>query len=283
MIAQKACALDNDYRLFELLRVLHPHRSESLFTNFLPTGYKIVSFYRKEDSIAELLLRAKTMVGTLITFDDDLSDHPNYFDLEALEFLYDVRKKIPRNPKTRCNIYVSRLLHSSILDYAKMLPHYERYKKLFDFDLDQFANSNLHSAMQRLYPFLQNLVELKHFGPFNMGMVAVATLDLMAIGELHVEELRAVREASYLGQRAGRISNVMTTIEREKSLEDYTNEALVGLRTDSDYMGMLAKEHAEILETIKKLHVYSDKVNFLGYAEGVQRLHELHFRSKGYI
>ena len=137
----------------------------------------------------------------------------------------------------------------------------------------------------RIYIGLGNLPESIHFGAYNMGMVAAATIDLMVVGPLANDDLAAVRSAAQLGQRAGRISNVLATYERELAEGDLTNEMMIAERMgfgQQQYRERLEVEHNDIISRIRLL-ADRTSIDLEKYATGISDLHQLHFEMIKYL
>jgi hypothetical protein len=273
-----ASAGAGDSELLVTLRRLQPHRSPRLFRDFLPRGYALTAL-GPSGAAGEAVLRAKVLLGSLITFHDDLADHPQCYDAEALAFLYGQTRQLPRAPLSRRRIAAAQRLERAMEAALADLEFYEDYAELLRFDLDQIFAANRYSALQRRYDGLGNLAEVRHFGPFNMGMIAAGTIDLMQLGTLRARDLAAVREATYLGQRAGRISNVVTTLERERREGDLTNEVFVAVAGGYDgggYLTVLTAERRQLVAQIAALAPRTAAVDLKRYAAGVEALHHLH-------
>lgn len=264
----------------------HPHRSERLFTEFLPRGYRLTALRRHHGELDELLLTAKVLLGSLITFHDDLADHPTHFDPTTLDYLYGVSTTRPTSDLGIQRLTIAQSLGDEFGDAVRQLPHHRLYARLLCFDLDQFYSANRYSALLRVLPGLANVTESRHFGAFNMGMIAAATLDLMAIGPIAPQELAAIRETVFLGQRAARISNVITTLAREQDEGDLSNEALIGAASGCDvatYVEDLESEHAQHVLTIQRMAVRCRAVDLGRYGRAIQALHDLHREFDGTI
>ncbi len=263
----------------------HPHRSLRLFSEFLPRGYRLTALRDVAGTPGEQLLRAKVLLGALITFQDDLADHPGHFDPEALDFIYGLTPTPPRGGASRERVRVAGAIAAAFWAALAALPHYERYARLLRFDFDQFCSANRYGVLLRLHDGLGNVAESRHFGPFNMGMVAAGTIDLMALGPLAPADLSAVREAVFLGQRAARISNVVTTLGRERAEGDLTNEALIAAaRGDGGaYLDDLGRERAALVAAIQRLADRCAAVDLRRYGRAIEALHGLHLEFEGAI
>jgi hypothetical protein len=110
-----------------------------------------------------------------------------------------------------------------------------------------------------------------------MGIVAAGTIDLMASPGMDIEELGICREAFLLGQRLGRTSNIIFTLQREVLEGDSTNEILIAANTrkadQNNYQGQLLREFTIHLEEIRRQQFRSFSSE--QYAEGFVTLHQL--------
>jgi len=272
-------ASSGEDQIVTMITNLHPHRSRRLFTEFLPHGYVATALSKPTGIDAPGVLRAKILLGSLITFQDDLADHPKYYDMLALDYLYGQSPTLPLDPRSRLNVLTSEAITRELWSSMRGLRHFTFYEALMRFDLDQIAGANRFSGLQRQYSGLSNLTESKHFGPFNMGMVAAGTIDLMSLGPQQTPDFAMIREATYLGQRAGRISNVAETLQREASEGDLSNEALIATSRGHDqreYLAALAAERKKLIADIRRLGHEARAIDLDQYATGIETLHGLH-------
>jgi hypothetical protein len=164
-------------------------------------------------------------------------------------------------------------------------PHYQTLLPALRFDIEQFYSCNRHSELMALIPSIRNLTESRVLGPHNMGIVAAGTIDLMASPAMDLAELGICREAFHLGQRLGRTSNLIYTLQRELREGDSTNEILISMQTrksdETKYQSQLMREFAQHLEEIRAQEIgsFSSAV----YADGFTKLHDLHASLLGEI
>jgi hypothetical protein len=191
------------------------------------------------------LLRAKVCLGTLITLYDDFADRPSQSNPQLLEILYQLSFS---NQSTVRSLLAH---HDRVVEFAKSLfkeirliltrqPNYQMLCDVLEFDLRQFYSANQFSSLMMKHHNLNNLTENRLYSHHNMGMVIVGMFDLMAIDRLDLSELGVIREVFVLGQRLGRILNVLTTYEREVSDGDRTGE----LSCDQKRLDVEAAKHA---------------------------------------
>ncbi|MES2802654.1 MAG: hypothetical protein V4654_09205 [Bdellovibrionota bacterium] len=266
-------------------REIFPHRSSALFREFLPVGYRLTTLSSVPQEYREIVIQAKIRLGMLITLYDDLADHPDYFNPTLLKKLYrlnvdsDFVQTISVNKENK--IYqLARRLFSELRDLLSGLPNYEKLKAILEFDIEQFYCCNRLSSLATETPEILNLVESQVLGPHNMGIIAAGTIDLMSVAHLNVREIAICREIFILGQRMGRISNVVYTFEREQLEGDQTNEIFVQQRlfggTHQTIKNQLLQELEECCSAIKK--IYAQAFSCAQYAQGFLDLHQLHAR-----
>lgn len=262
-------------------------RPDVLFRRFLPQGYRCTAL----DSVASLeqVVFAKLHLGMIITLYDDLADHPEHRDFELLSHLYRLNvgsdSPVPSQLQGRGReiFELARFLFSSLSTTLKTFPHHALLEAVLRFDIEQFYACNRHSELMSVMPSIRNLYESRTLGPHNMGIVAAGTIDLMASPLFDVHELGSCREVFHLGQRLGRISNLVFTLERERSEGDTTNEIMIceTLRSGSDHLSALLQEFTEKEQVIRSRNLKTFKTS--RYADGLQQLHRLHASLEGRI
>lgn len=129
------------------------------------------------------------------------------------------------------------------------LPRGLELRSALAFDIHQFYQSNRYAALISSEPRLASLNEFRILGPHNMGLVAAWTIDLMASGRVDRLQYGRCREVFLLGQRAGRILNVLVTYERELAEGDQTNDPIVGAArlTLEEHRGILMAEFEQLV------------------------------------
>jgi hypothetical protein len=236
------------------------NRNSQLFTRFLPCGYEFVTLSSVDDNHKQELIIAKCHVGIFITLLDDYADNPSMANPELLKELH----KIPyytdsldtSNLTEHENniVQLAFFIANEFIQRMRLLPAYEKYKNIFEFDLMQFINCNKYFSLATHHPDIINKYEISQWGPFNMGMVIIGMLDIMASPNFVITELGTVREIFYLAQRFGHICNTLTTFSRELIEHDYANEIIVtGLSNNIINKNDIKTLSAD--ELIKKLQV----------------------------
>ena len=274
----------------QTMSAIAPHRKFALFEKFLIKGYSAVTLDSVSESRFSDLLRAKLCVGTLITLYDDFADRPTQADTSLLDLLYRLRfgkRSLIRNTEHSREdvIDFSNSLFAQIEEVLKPLPHYERLLDILNFDLSQFYSANQYSSLVTAYPELNNRMENRLYAHHNMGMVMVATMDLMASEKINFLELGSIREAILIGQRLGRIFNVLVTRKREALDGDITGE-LSTCKTERELeIGEqeLRQEIVSLRERLADLEACITTFSVRAYLQGLMKVQELHEQMEGII
>jgi hypothetical protein len=263
-------------------------RPEILFREFLPTGYRFTTIDSVATDTYSSVILAKIHLGMMITLYDDLADHPLHRSPELLLELYKIN--IERDNPTpghfsgqiRLIYELARFLFSELRTTLASLMHYETLATALRFDIEQFYVCNRYSELMSTLPSIRNLTESQILGPHNMGIVAAGTIDLMASPDLKIAELGQCREVFLLGQRLGRISNLIYTLQREVAEGDATNEILITASTPKEVQQLnLVREFEKKKELISTYQIQTFQT--ARYAKGLQKLHQLHASLEGKI
>ncbi len=264
-------------------------RPEVLFQTFLPIGYRHTTISSVAPELFDSVLLAKIHLGMIITLYDDLADHPTYRNTKLLKELYRLNiaqdHTAPENlkPDETKTYELARYLFSNLTSLIETFDHASALRPALQFDIEQFYTCNRHSELMSALPAVRNIVETKNLGPYNMGMVAAGTIDLMASPSLNFMELGRCRELFILGQRMGRISNLIFTYKREQDEGDQTNEILISNieNNNENYRQCLLSEFSDILAAIRSINLFSFSAD--SYADGLIGLHQLHASLEGRI
>ncbi|WP_413289778.1 hypothetical protein [Bdellovibrio sp. HCB337] len=269
---------------------LAPYRPPELFKEFLVQGYTAITLSSVSSDDFQDLLRAKLCMGTLITLYDDYADRPSQYDPELLEDLYQLN--FGRYDTVRCmNLTNRHVLSFSSSLFKEMnsvlqgLPHYKHLIEIISFDLMQFYSANRYSSLVTANPHLGNQLENRSYAHHNMGMVIVSMMDLMASKSLKVSELGAIREVLLMGQRMGRIFNVLATSKREAIDGDVTGE-LATCRTEYEIENGERSLRQEILDLQNRIASYDDRITTFSveaYLDGLAKVQRLHKKMEGTI
>lgn len=264
---------------------ISPLRDKRLFSHFLIPGYQMTTISSVRSDIEEHVQLAKLNLGMLITLIDDLADHPEHFNPKLLEHLYKLLPgQIPSttphlSKEDRKTYQLAEKLVTNLDQHLRELPHYQGLIELLIFDLEEIYRANHYAEKMRQFPTLRNLKESQHYGPYNMGMLAAGLIDLMGSKTIDINELGQSRECFLLGQRMGRIGNLLSTYQRELNENDLTNE--ISLSQDETYSEKLESEFLNLklellAKDLKSFNVYN-------YAQGMEKLFNLHMGLVGII
>lgn len=258
-------------------------RPEVLFRHFLPTGYRQTTLDSVPAELLSAVIYAKVHLGMIITLYDDFADHPKYRNSLLLSHLYRLNVGIDLPAPSALagsdlkNYELARFLFTSLTAVLRSFSHAEVLLPVLRFDIEQFYSCNRHSELMTSLPAIRNLTESRILGPHNMGIMAAGTIDLMASPAVDLSELGMCREIFHLGQRMGRTSNIIFTLQREVAEGDATNEILISAQTrksdETSYQLQLLREFSVHVEEISRQQVRS--FNPVRYAKGFESLHSL--------
>jgi hypothetical protein len=143
--------------------------------------------------------------------------------------------------------------------------------------------ANAYSELLTKHPALINGSENRAYLHHNMGIVMAGMIDVMSLPYFHMAELGEARALFLLGQRAGRISNVLTTFDREQGENDLTSE-LLARRPDESLNFKCEALKGERKALLKEIDNYNFRsFSAVEYRRGIQDLHQLHVNLKGVI
>lgn len=265
-----------------------PFRNRKLFSEFLPSGYRMTTLSSVKDR--ETVIHLKVILGTLITLYDDLADRPEHLNSKLLQLLYRIPFEridfvdLPLNAEEKRYLHLVNSLFKRLFAGMSPLANYAHLIELFYFDLKQFFLANRYSELLSKYPHLINEPENRLYLHHNMGIVMAGMIDLMSLPHFDISELSHARALFLLGQRAGRISNVLTTFGREQLENDKTNE-LFAISENETFSSKCERLNKEIASLFQQMDGYNNIQSFsaMEYRLGMQALHELHIRLKNVI
>lgn len=282
----------------EVTRLIEPYlavsggRDRRLFEIFIFEGFQFVTLDIVEPEFYDDALLAKLCLATFIVLCDDLADNPKCRDTKLLAALYELNVD---KPKVAPPMFTDEGQHEryrlgsqlvqKLLASTRRLPRGELLLPVLAFDVQQFYQANRYAELLSSVPGMASLDEVRSLGPHNMGMVAAGTIDLMAARWPDLSQLGPCREVFLLGQRAGRICNVLATYEREIAEGDVTNEIVIGARgvSASEYRRRLMDEFERLLQEIVTNERKVTAFDVQEYARGLHRLYELHISMRGII
>lgn len=289
-VTQKEVFSKKISHLIKKYRTVSSIRSEILFSYFLPNGYMLTALSCVQNENKLNVIYSKIILGMIITLYDDLADHPKHRNSLLLENLYRLNLcQTQENAlalKSDQNIFeLAKFLFCELETTLKDLPRFEKLKLVLQFDIEQFYNSNRYSMLISQIPECAHVFESKVISPHNMGIVAAGTIDLMSAQNWPLNELGQCRKIFHIGQRLGRISNLVHTLHREIQENDGTNEIIIALKRRGIFLSKYKKKLKE--EFNKKIgKIKEEKIESFSserYADGLMQLEKLHFSLQGKI
>ncbi|MCC6810441.1 MAG: hypothetical protein IT381_23620 [Deltaproteobacteria bacterium] len=241
----------------------------------------------------ETQVKAKVLLGTLITLYDDLADDPRHRDSALLETLY----QLPfRARPTASQPFVALVdeLWACLMRALVRLPHYPLLAPFFAFDVERFYAANRYCELVSDLPCASNQLENRTYVAHNMGIIIAGMIDLMATPVLHIPELGRIRALFYRAQEFARLSNVRATTERELRAGDLTSEISAAIleaggRLDENedaigpYAGALETEQLAILSALRTQSSGLQTFDGGRYVDAFVTLNALHFRLQSFI
>lgn len=269
---------------------LAPYRKPALFNEFLVKGYTAITLSSVSALAFSDLLRAKLCLGTLITLYDDYADRPVQRNPQLLELLYQLgfeRTALVRslNPRDQHVLEFAQSLFVEMEAVLRRLPHYRQFSEILNFDLAQFYSANRFSSLLMDHPYINNSAENRLYAHHNMGMVMVAMMDLMATDKIAISEVGSIREVFLMGQRMGRIFNVLSTRKREALDGDITGE-LATFKNEYELEAAVQALRQEIRELSDKIRNFDARITTFSvraYLEGLEKVQKLHEKMEGII
>lgn len=272
------------------MKVLSPYRRPALFSQFLVKGYTAVTLSSVPEAKFSELLRAKVCLGTLITLYDDLADRPTQQNSQLLEVLYGLDFQRcdfagHLNADDRHIVSFAKSLFIEMNEILMRQPHYQHLNEVLNFDLKQFYSANQFSSLLTANPFINNSLENRLYAHHNMGMVMAAMMDLISIRDLNFAEFGAIREVLLMGQRMGRIFNVLSTRKREFIDGDITGELSI-CRCEIEIAVAERKLRNEIQELHDRIYEFNTHIttfSIMAYLKGLTEVQVLHEKMEGII
>jgi hypothetical protein len=189
------------------------------------------------------------------------------------------------NEKENEILSFARSLFAQIHAILRRQPQYQLFIEILNFDLRQFYSANQYSSFLTAYPYLHNPLENRLYAHHNMGMVLASMMDLMATPQINLLEFGAIREVLLMGQRMGRIFNVLATRKREALDGDITGELAACKSASEVEMGEL-RLRQEISELYQKIEMMDHRITTFSVKEyrlGLLSVQKLHERMEGVI
>ncbi len=105
----------------------------------------------------------------------------------------------------------------------KKYPRYQEFKDIFRHDIEQILLSINFSFLINKNLYLINKTEYWEYFPHVMQLMIHATSDLMCFPKFNIQELGSLRESILLAQKVARITNWVSTWERELKEKDFSS------------------------------------------------------------
>lgn len=169
----------------------------------------------------------KVLITMMVAQVDDASEEKNSLplleELSRLILAPTCNKNIKLDKKEKEYFEFTRKLWICIQTRIKRCPHYKRYKDIFYYDIQQVVNAIRYSYLVNRNPYLINKVEYWLYLPPNMTFMIYLMIDLMCAPIANLEEIGPLRAITLEAQKMGRISNWITTWERELENRDFSS------------------------------------------------------------
>jgi hypothetical protein len=195
------------------------------------------------DTIREL----KVLSGLLITVMDDMmerqKDRLTFKELSKVPF-DEQTVNWDRDGLIEPPIKFCEMVWDRIEGTLKRSRHFDEFMNLLLFDFDRSIQSIEYSALITERPWLATLEELVGVQSNNMIMFPYADLDLMFAEDPPEDELSNLRQAVWEAQKLVRLSNWITTWERELRQGDFSSGVMVRALQE----GVVGKEKLQSLK-----------------------------------
>ena len=190
--------------------------------------------------------------------------------------------------------------------HLRKAPRYDEFREVFEFDLRQSLNTMDFNRLVNETPELASSRTLELYDTHNMILLTYVDIDVAFSPDFSRADLPILRDVAWDAQRLARISNWVTTWERELEEEDYTSAVVVDaldrdvvsfdeLRSDEVPTEVLAdrirnsgieREHLLAWNDIYGRLVNEDHdtetVDIDAFVEGMRRVLEVDVKARGY-
>ncbi|PIR90403.1 hypothetical protein COS93_01555 [bacterium (Candidatus Gribaldobacteria) CG07_land_8_20_14_0_80_33_18] len=205
-------------------------RSE-FFWKFIYQIYRIIKPFNLSAIYQNSIIEIKFLIVMFIILLDDIADKTRNKTLlnELLKIpLGWINIKFNRlNQKEKIYLTITINLWDYIKKTISKYPRYKEFKDIFNYDINQTLNAMKYSYLINEYPYLINKTEYWLYSPHTLQGMINCTLDLMCLSKFNIRELGRVREIFWRGQKMARISNCLSTWERELNERDLTSGIFV--------------------------------------------------------
>lgn len=272
--------VDGIVRLFRRATSL---RDDRLLAEFMPRAYRAITLSSVGCDRVESVIFAKVTLGAMITLLDDLADRPDQQAPRVLREAAFVPAEPERidwgvcPPERRGWLEVVMELGAVLSRAVRRLPHGERLWPWLIYDVGRCHLSMAYASLAGRTPGAVSASALAETQHQNMTISLAGVVDLMASDGVDWGELGAMRAVFDEAQRAARISNVLTTYERELAEGDVTNELAARVAAGeprADAEAALEAERQARVARVRAARVSTFDV--MAYADGIEAVDRLH-------
>lgn len=234
-------------------------RSEFIW-KWLYEMFPIVRFDLTFPKYQEKLLVIKILLTIFVVLLDDVADKKQKNSIFVLKELLKIPSKqeyinynnLKSNKNKKYLLFALRLW-DHIINQIKECPNYKDMEEIFLYDIDQVLNAMEYSRLVNKTPSLINTMEYWLYLPHNMTFMVYLTIDLMCCKKKEYKNnLGLLRGVMCEIQKMGRISNWLTTWQREIRDSDFTS-GIFAYAVEKKIIDMTKINNMSFQEIIKKI------------------------------
>ncbi|MBU0546687.1 hypothetical protein KKA72_01190 [Patescibacteria group bacterium] len=256
------------------------------------------------DEFKPIVCEIKTLLVMFDALLDDIADKEQNGQLltELLKIPFNVESidSTHLDVKEKAYIELTISLWKKIKNLIKSCPEYEKFKEVFDYDINQLLNAMRYSYLINKNYYLINDTEYWLYLPFNMSTVICYTVDLMC-SSFNINDLGKLREIGHEAQKMARVGNWVSTWEREIKEGDITSGVVsYALKYNFIQIEDINNENkSQVIEKIKssgaedyllkqwgnsffKIKKELELINLTDIAISLEKLIQMHLMSRGY-
>lgn len=212
----------------------------------------------------ELLLSSrsiKLLITMFVVQIDDIADNKQYQkllnELLKIPFKKDNIKIKHLSTEDKKYFIFTQKLWNYIEKQIRNYPNYKELKEIFAYDISQIFNTMKYSFLINKNSYLINKTEHWLYLPNNMAFMIGLMINLMGAEKFYLKKIGILRKTIYEAQKMGRISNWITTWQREVKNDDFTSGVFVyaidkNILTPNDFKAMPKNK---IIDKIKKAKI----------------------------
>lgn len=200
-------------------------RDEFIWRLFLKTKQEINYLFISK-IYQTSLQEVKFLLTMFVVLLDDVVDREQneklFNELLKVPFLknYIEFKKLNKKEKKFLNFTLKLWRQINLL--IKKYPEYEKFEKIFKYDIKQIINAMEYSCLINKNYYLINKTEYWLYSPHTLQFVITTIFDLMCLSKFDMRKLKTIREITWEAQKMVRIGNCVSTWEREIKEGDFT-------------------------------------------------------------